>query len=82
MEKNDTETIEKRKIKLNLIKSSNIDIGKLCNKYKISRSNLYRLASRDIKYDLILKDIYKNNLKINKDIEEIVFGNGKKENTL
>ena len=82
MEKNNTETIEKRKIKLNLIKSSSIDIGKLCNKYKISRSNLYRFASRDVKYDLILKDIYKNNLKINKDIEEIVFGNGKKENTL
>lgn len=78
MVKNDSVIYEKRLLKLNLIKNTYIDIGKLCKKYKISRSNLYRLASRDIKYDLVLKDIYKHNLEVNKKIEELVFDNGEK----
>lgn len=64
--------------KLELIMDSNILLKDICNKYKITISNLYRLASRDIKYDLVLKDIYKHNLELNKKIEELVFDNGKK----
>lgn len=82
MVKNDIEILTKRQLKLKLIQDTKIDINKLCKKYKISRSNLYRFASKDIKYDLILKDIYKHNLELNKNIEEAVFNNGKKEDTL
>lgn len=73
MKKLTPEEIEKRNQRLEILKTYKINVSDICRKYKIVPETLYRKKARTIKYDFVLKDIYKNNLKVNKQIEKVVF---------